>query len=93
MQSLPHFIELCLILWNILSQACFSRARPSQAFLVETVETGDKYRDNFHFIQISLVMSMRFIFANDWNDACKLITFSLFGNDAIFPESRPLITM
>ena len=33
--------------------------------LVETVETGDKYLDNFHFMQMNLVMSMRFIFAND----------------------------
>jgi len=37
----------------------------SQAFLAETVETGDKNRDDFHCIQMSLVMSMRFIFDDD----------------------------
>ena len=30
-------------------------------------------------------MSMRFILGDDGNDACK------FGNDVIFPESRPFI--
>ena len=29
----------------------------SQAFLAETVETGDKNRDDFHCMQMSLVMS------------------------------------
>ena len=33
----------------------------SQAFLVETVETGDKNRDDFHCIDMSLLMSMQFI--------------------------------
>ena len=37
----------------------------SQAFLVETAETGDTNRDGFHSMQISLVMNMRFIFDND----------------------------
>ena len=55
------------------------------AFLAETVETGDKNRDDFHCVQMSLMMSMQFILGDDWNDACK------FGNDIIFPESRPLI--
>ena len=32
------------------------------AFLAETVETGDKNSDDFHCMQMSLVMSMRFIF-------------------------------
>ena len=36
----------------------------SQAFLTETVETGDKIRD-FHCMQMSLVMSVRFIFGDD----------------------------
>jgi len=31
----------------------------------ETVETGDKNRDDFHCMQMSLVMSMRFIFGYD----------------------------
>ena len=36
-----------------------------------------------------LVMSMRFVFGDDWN--VTLITFLLFGNDLISLESRPLI--
>ena len=44
---------------------------------------------NFHFMQMSLVMSMRLIFGDDWN--VTLITFLLFGNDLISLESRPLI--
>ena len=34
----------------------------SQAFLAENVETGDNNRDDFHCMQMSLVMSMPFIF-------------------------------
>ena len=41
------------------------RGACSQAFLTETVETGDKIRDDFHCIQMSLVMSTRFIFCDD----------------------------
>ena len=41
----------------------------SQAFLEEAVETGDKHRGDSHCMQMSLVMSMRFIFGDDWNDA------------------------
>ena len=37
----------------------------SQAFLAETVETGDKNRDDFHCIQMSTVLSMRLIFGYD----------------------------
>ena len=37
----------------------------SQAFLAETVETVDKNRHDFHCMQMSLVMSMRFIFNDD----------------------------
>ena len=48
----------------------------SQAFLAETVETGDKNRDHFHCLQMSLVMSIRFIFGDDWNDA---LSWSRFG--------------
>ena len=36
-----------------------------QAFLAETVETGDKNRDDFHCTQMSLLMSMRLIFGYD----------------------------
>ena len=37
----------------------------SQEFLAETVETGDKNHHDFHCMQMSLVMSMRFIFGDD----------------------------
>ena len=37
----------------------------SQAFLTETLETGNKNREDFHCMQMSLVMSMRFIFGDD----------------------------
>ena len=37
------------------------RGLSSQAFLTETVETGDKNRDDFHCMQMSLVMCMGFI--------------------------------
>ena len=48
----------------------FRRSSPngrpwSQAFPAETVETGDKNRDDFLCIKISLVMSMRIIFGDD----------------------------
>ena len=34
-------------------------------FLAKTVETGDKNRGDFHCMQMSLVMSMRYIFSDD----------------------------
>ena len=37
----------------------------SQAFLAETVETGDKNRDDFHCMQMALVMSILFTFGDD----------------------------
>ena len=37
----------------------------SQAFLAETVETGNKNCDGFCCMQTSLVMNMRFIFGGD----------------------------
>ena len=40
-----------------------------------SVETGDKNRDDFRCMQVSLVMSMWFIFGDDRDDACKLNTF------------------
>ena len=36
-----------------------------QAFLTDIVETEDKNRDDFHCMQMSLVMSMRVIFGDD----------------------------
>ena len=50
------------------------------------METGDKNHDNFHSMQMSLVITMRYIFGDDWYDACK------FGNDVIFLEWRALIS-
>ena len=52
-----------------------------QAFLAETVErrilNEKKLRwwgsVNFHCMQMDLVMSMRFIFGDDWNDAQRLL--------------------
>ena len=60
----------------------------SQVFLTETMETGYKNRDDFQCMQMSLVMSMPFIFGDDWNDTCKLNTI---WHDVIFSKSRPLI--
>ena len=46
--------------------ASYANGRPySQAFLAETVKTGDKNRRDFHCMQMSLVISMRFIFGDD----------------------------
>ena len=39
------------------------------------LETGDKNRDDFRCMQMSLVMNMGFIFGDDWNDACKFSGF------------------
>ena len=36
----------------------------------------DKNRDDFYCMQMSLVMSMRFIFGDDWNNAKCLSRFS-----------------
>ena len=43
-----------------------------------------KNHDNFGCMQISLVMS-RVIFSDDWNDACKLITFFTVWQRCNFP--------
>ena len=60
-----------------------------QAFLTETVETGDKSCDDFHCMQIRLVMGMWFIFGDDWNEACELNTFS-FWQWRNFPQVEAL---
>ena len=57
----------------------FFNSLPKWLSVVPGVASGDrgnwgKNRDNFRCMQISLVMS-RFIFSDDWNDTCKLITF------------------
>ena len=52
------FLFLCLCVTAV-------RTPCSQAFLAETVETGDKNGDDFHCMQMSLVMSMWFIFGDD----------------------------
>ena len=47
----------------------FSSVGPSlymgHAFIAETVKTGDKNRDDIYCMQMSLVMSMTFIFGDD----------------------------
>ena len=48
-----------------VSSFFFLSVGPSHAFLAETVETGDKNRNDSHRMQISLVMSMRYIFGDD----------------------------
>ena len=47
------------------------------------METGDKNCDDFHCMEMSLVMRMHFIFGDDSNDACK------FGNDVISSNGGP----
>ena len=71
----------------------FLSVRREKGGMLPGVPNGDcgnwgKIRDDTHCMQISLVMSIRFIFGDDWSDTCKLKTF---GNDVIFPKSRPLI--
>ena len=51
------------------------------------METGDKNRDDFHCMEMSLVMRMQFILAMTEMMHVSLI----FGNDVIFLEWRPLI--
>ena len=36
---------------------------------MRTVETGDKNRDDFHSMEMRLVMTMWFILGDDWNNA------------------------
>ena len=53
-------------LFFLFSSRSSPNGRPwSQAFLEETLETGDKNHDDFRCMQMSLVMSMRFIFGDD----------------------------
>ena len=42
------------------------------------METGDKNRDDFHCMEMSLVMSMWFILGNEWNNAQCLSRLSAF---------------
>jgi len=56
----------------------FPIGRPwSQAFLAETVKTGNKNLDDFRRMQISLVMSMQFNMGDDWSNAQCLSRSSL----------------
>ena len=48
-------------------------------------EDRGKNRDDFHCMEMSLVMRMLFIFGDDRKGACK------FGNEVIFLEWRLLI--
>ena len=47
--------------WSAVSKSGVS----SQAFLTETMETGDKNCDDFQCMQMTPVMNMWFIFDND----------------------------
>ena len=42
------------------------------------METGDKNRDDFHCMEMSLVMSMWYILGDDWNNAQCLSRLSAF---------------
>ena len=57
MQAFLSFFFFCV--WAPIGRPC------SQAFLAETVETRDKNSDDFLCMQMSLVMSMQFIFGDD----------------------------
>ena len=46
---------------------------------------------NFHCMQMTLVLSVRFIFGDDRNDVPRSSRFLFSGNDVISLESRPLI--
>ena len=58
-------------------------------FLAETVETGDKNRDDFHFMQMQLVMSMWFIFSDDWRDPPSWICFGFLAMIKFSPNQGP----
>ena len=52
-----------------------------RTFLVEhALAERHKNRDGFYCMQMSLVMSMRFIFGDDWNNAKCLSRFSAMQN-------------
>ena len=82
-QSRPLLVKLALAQWDSKNAGVFfgwssPNGRPwSQAFLVETVETGDKNRYDFRCMEMCLVISMRFNFGNDWNNAQCLSRSSL----------------
>ena len=48
-------------MWLLFNLNTLQICGPSQVFLMETVETGDKNWDDFHCAQISLVIGMWFI--------------------------------
>ena len=48
------------------------------ALLAKTVKTGDKNRNDFHCMEMSLVMSMWFILGDDRNNAQCLSRLSAF---------------
>ena len=61
----------------------------SQVFLAETVETGDKNRDDFHFMQMQLMMSIWFIFRDDWNDLPSWPRFGVLAMIKLSPNQGP----
>ena len=62
------FLFLLLLLLFFFHVSVPKGSSESQAFLAKTVETVKKNRDDFHCTQMSLVMSMRFVFDDDEND-------------------------
>ena len=54
-------MQACSLRWSVTNRGGGS----SHTFLTETMEAGDKNHDDFYFMQMSLVMSMRFIFGDD----------------------------
>ena len=61
----------------------------SQVFLAETVETGDKNRDDFHFMQMQRVMSMWFIFRDNWSDPPSWTCFGFLAMMKFSPNQGP----
>ena len=52
------------------------------------METGDKNRDDFHCMEMSLVMSMWFILGNDWNNTQCLSRLNAFYWAACAPSHK-----
>ena len=70
--KLPFYSRLPSIVCKPFFFFVFSTQKGGWAprlFLAATVETGNKNRDDFHCMQMRLVMSMWFIFGDDWGDA------------------------
>ena len=58
-------------------------------FLAETVETGDKNRDDFHVTQMQRVMSMWFIFRDNWSYLPSWTCFGFLAMMKFSPNQGP----